>query len=208
MGTSTAVWQLYKPNPDPVTGDNINVATDINDNMDRIEAALNNHESRIDNIEALPSGFVRKIADESVTSSTVMQNDDVLAFSVTAGKNYYFDMVVVANSTSSAIDMKVGFTFPAGKMSYGVMGMDPAVASGVVGAGAWSASDDTVTSGGNIISVGVGAATPPLGTTVRITGQFQCTTSGTVQFQWAQNTSTASALTVKSGSFLKWEVVP
>ena len=43
MGTSTAVWQLYKPNPDPVTGDNINVATDINDNMDRIEAALNNH---------------------------------------------------------------------------------------------------------------------------------------------------------------------
>lgn len=208
MGTSTSVWQLYKPNPDPVTGDNINVATDINDNMDKIEAALNNHEGRIDNFEALPSGFVRKIADESVTSSVTLQNDDVLAFSVTAGKNYYFEIVLLTTCGSSAIDMKVAFTFPAGKIAYAVMGMDPAVASGFIGSGTWIGSDDSVTSGGNVIAVGIPASTTPSAGFVKITGQFTCTTSGTVQLQWCQNTSTATALVVKSGSFLKWECVP
>jgi hypothetical protein len=40
MATSTTRLALRKPDPDPVTGNNVNVATDVNDNMDKLDGVI------------------------------------------------------------------------------------------------------------------------------------------------------------------------
>ena len=142
--------------------------------------------------------LVRKSADENVISSTTLQNDDHLLFTAVAGQTYVGEVVCFFTSSSSAIDAKVGFAFPAGTMSFGTTAMDPAVASGVIGSGIWTAFS-SATSGTSAASVGVASAD----TVVRVPFTFLCTTGGTVNFMWAQNTSTATNMTLKAGSSIQ-----
>lgn len=170
-----------------------------------VETAVTSIDNRVVAVE--DKGFVYKSADESVTNSTTLQNDNHLLFTASAGKKYYFEIQLVTTCPSSGIDMKVGLTFPAGSLSYTVTGMDPAVGSGYIGSGTWAGYDSTTVSASNSVAVGIPATTTPNSGFVKIVGVFICTTGGTVQLQWTQNTLSASALVVKTGSFLKWEVV-
>ena len=142
--------------------------------------------------------IVRKSADENVISSTTLQNDDHLLFTAVAGQTYSGEVVCFFTTSSSAIDAKVGFSFPAGTMSFGANAMDPAVGAGVIGSGIWGAFS-SATSGTSALGVGVASAD----TIVRVPFTFLCTTGGTVNFQWAQNTSTATNMTLKAGSSIQ-----
>lgn len=143
--------------------------------------------------------WARKTSDESVTSSTTLQNDDTLLLPVRASSVYRFTALVgyVGNTTG---DIKLGFTFPSGATCHWA------------GKGASSSDDGYGTTGASkhsaVFGEVSGTATSFAGSTsnlavliegILITG----TTAGNLTLQWAQNTSNGTATTVKAGSFLE-----
>jgi len=137
-----------------------------------------------------------KSADESVTSSTVLQNDDVLVVALAANATYL--MICYLNyegGTQGASDLKVGWTVPASTvMAYQHIGVT--TAGTITQASAATTSDQT-----NVPAYGTNGAGNTLGAlllgTVKSAG-----TPGNLQMQWAQNTSNGTATKVKAGSAL------
>jgi len=143
------------------------------------------------NLEAL-NGFVRKTADESVTSSAVLQNDDQLLFSIPQAGTYVFEFVIFATSAANAAgDIQIQVIGPAGTFTFGGNGLDITLASGNTG---------TVNTAGISTTVNFGVSTTQ--TMILIKGILVATASGTLQLQWAQQASNANATTVKAGSHM------
>lgn len=151
-------------------------------------ATLNDHIRN--NLEAL-NGFVRKTADESVTSSAVLQNDDHLLWTIPQAGTYMFDAYLIADSAANAAgDLSVDFTAPAGTLQFAGHGLDTTLASGNTG------TVNAASSG----TLNYGLSTTA--TLVWLHGTLVATASGTLQLRWAQQASNASASTVRSGSHL------
>lgn len=139
-----------------------------------------------------------KAADESVTSSTTLQNDDELSATIPAVGTYVFDLFIYATSAANAAgDIKIGFTFPTGSLRFSGIGPDVGLASGSVQAGQWFVHLSAA-SGTSAINFGLSTATVG----IRIHGLFVASATGTLQVQWAQDSSNANASTVKAGSHL------
>lgn len=139
-----------------------------------------------------------KTTSEAVTSSTTLQNDDALFVSVAASATYRMDLLLLHDSdATAAADIKVGWTGPAGATMHW----------GVVGANTASTSSTTVPNSNmqtalitETASFGGGDST---GTTALVAGTLvTSTTAGTLQLQWAQETSNAVATNVRAGSHL------
>jgi len=149
-----------------------------------------------DNLNAI-NGFVRKTADESVTSSAVQQNDDHLLYAIPAVGTYVFDLYLLALSAANAAgDLQVGFSFPTGTFYLTGFGADAGLASGSVQTGAWGSAP--ITSGAAALTYGLSTTS----NSIHLHGLFIATATGTVQFQWSQSVSNASASTVKTGSHM------
>lgn len=137
--------------------------------------------------------FARKTVDETVSSTTTLQNDDDLFVSVAANAIYHmvFELQVLAQTTN---DIKFGFTGPAGyAVEYTARG-PTLTAAGL--ADVYTISGTT----GDVLTFG-GIAANDL--CVSISGLLITSgTSGTFQLQWAQNTSGASGTTLRPGSFM------
>lgn len=158
-------------------------------------ATLNTHIR--DNLNAL-NGYVLKTADESVTSSATLQNDNHLLYTIGAIGTYAFDLYLYATSAANAAgDIKVAFTFPTGTMHFSGWAADSGIASGAIQTGVWVAKLSAV-SGTDTFDAGLSTAT--LG--IVIHGILIATATGTLQTQWAQLASNANASTVKAGSHL------
>lgn len=136
-----------------------------------------------------------KTSNESVTSSTTLQNDDELFVSVTTNSSYLVHCMIFCDGASTG-DIKIQFTGPAG-----------ATLSGVVNGltlGAASASDDQVasidlaTAKSFGLQGGAGTTRPLSVLATLVVGG----TSGTFRLQWAQDTSDATATRVMTGSHL------
>ena len=145
-----------------------------------------------------PRTPIRKSVNEDLVSSTALQDDDALLFAVGATETWEFDFEVYMITATSAIDAKVGLTVPAGAtVLYSVEGLDPALASGNVG----SMNFLAIATSGAATAVGISSGLTP----VRIRGTVVTAgTAGNVVFQWAQNNSSVSALTVRAGSFVDY----
>ena len=161
-----------------------------------VTAAIMNTHVR-DNLNAL-NGYVRKTADESVTSSTTLQNDDHLLYTIGATGTYVADVFLFATSAANAAgDLNVGWSFPTGTLHYGGAGLGLGLASG---------NDGTVTPPGLLSAtsgtsvLGFGLSTSTLIITIRAI--LIATATGTLQFMWCQNSSNANASTLKSGSHM------
>lgn len=137
-----------------------------------------------------------KTADENVTASATLQDDDDLAgFALTAGEWYAVEMFLRVGSASATPDFKFQLTFsqtPQDRMFH-VWTVDESAAGGG--------------DGNDLSSAGSPAWSLPAGVerTFHIRGAFQAnaSTGGTLKMQWAQNTSNATATTVKAGSWMK-----
>jgi len=145
--------------------------------------------------------FKYKAADESVTSSTTLQNDDDIALSVAASATYrlaaYF---IYEGGTLGSSDMKIGWTFPSGlTMAYGHIGMTTAGA--VNEASVATSSDQTNSPAFGSDGAGQNRAAYLFGMV------FVSTTAGTLQLQWAQNTSSGTATKMKKGSWVELQRV-
>lgn len=131
--------------------------------------------------------YAVKEADESVTSSVALQNDDDLKFFGEAGRYYEVDAILeVTNHASAGLDVKLDM--PSGATFKGL----------VTGANVTTPPDNWDGSEITISAVGVTADRIHIKGVVKIG-----TTAGTVTVQFAQNVSTASATTLKAGSCLK-----
>lgn len=142
-----------------------------------------------------------KTANETVTSSAVLQNDDQLFLSPAVSTTYDLELCIYHFVAGSIIDMNAAFTFPANAtLSIGALGPDTSLGAGLTNstgqyaAGAGDTSTPTLTisfgSGSNIFSMIKGTL-------------VMGATTGTLQFQWCQNSSNAAGLTIYAGSYLK-----
>lgn len=136
-----------------------------------------------------------KTADESVTSSTTLQADDLLFLPVAANARYIMDgWIRYTGALTPAGDLKMQFTVPSGAaMSWTNFGVNPSalldynVVVEVAGTGSPRAVGGQATE----------MSCSPRGYVT--TGS----TSGNMQLMWAQNASNGTPTTIKTGSFLR-----
>lgn len=143
--------------------------------------------------------YIAKSLDESVTSSTALQNDDVLALAVVANATYHGMLVAATVGGNAAGDIKFGWTFPTGAtLHFPAVGPHNGIASGSQADGEWigrlSATSGTTT-------VPHGASTDVL-TSIIYLHLFTGANAGTLQLQWAQQSSSGTASTLKAGSYM------
>jgi hypothetical protein len=147
----------------------------------------------------------RKPTDESVssgTTGTTMQDDNDLFVALRANTSYEIDLDLLYNeATGTGIDLKAGWSFPTGCT------LDLADAgahvnwTGVASAleVEWAAWQNITTSPSATITFGSNTSV----FSMRAHGRINVgSTSGNLQFRWAQNTSAVGNLTVKAGSLL------
>lgn len=141
--------------------------------------------------------FVRKTADESVTSSTTLQDDNHLTLSVEANAVYQVELVMIYDGEETTGDLKVQFVAPASAaFSYGTMS-------------AHSDQASEFDSSMKLTEQTLAAATTYgcFGTGVNVFGRafgllVTAGTAGTFKLQWAQNGSSATATRLRTNSYL------
>jgi len=141
---------------------------------------------------------VLKTADQSVISSTVLVDDTQLQFSIGAGESWVFDIsLIVSNSSLNTPDWKSAMLAPVGSTCSVIL-------FGHEGRGENFPQANTTdcTTPGEMINLAV-QDDDGFGFNVEMQGIVTAgVTGGTVKLQWAQGTSIANNLTVKSGSIL------
>lgn len=137
-----------------------------------------------------------KGSDQSVTSnSTTLVNDTALALALQANATYLVEFLVFyTGGTAGSSDWKYGVTVPSGATISPIreLGLTTGLAVQYL----------TVPAGGAFGSNGTGNK-------MAAEMKFTIVTSaaGTLQLQWCQNTSSATATTVKAGSSLvAWQL--
>lgn len=134
--------------------------------------------------------LTRKSADESVSSSTTLQNDDHFSFAIAANEVWLVEMYLLTVQAANGLGkFKADWSLPAGASGTHRAQTD---ASGAVTTG--------------YASIGAAIAFGDGGTNVQL-AHYQAIivnggTSGTAQWQWAQNSSNADASTLKTNSVM------
>ena len=137
--------------------------------------------------------LVIKSADESVTSSATLQNDDELVRTVLANTSYTFE-VYLAYLAGTTGDFKAAITFPSGGSLYAAVTRD--------------LTGSAPELGGGLLTSGTAVAGGGLGTSIIMFQHWKGAflnggTEGPFQVQFAQNASNGTATTLKAGSFLR-----
>lgn len=127
-----------------------------------------------------------KTADETVTSSTTLQNDDALSFAIGANETWQFTMQIKQISTSPGF-LKWKFALPAGATGF-------CSANGSFLGSVTMPLDVTTTTSTTAACTATQNATTLSGYVVN------SSTAGTVQFQFAQSVSDAGGTTISKGS--------
>lgn len=133
-----------------------------------------------------------KTADESVTSSTTLQNDDALFLELAANTTYQVILQLAYNGgTQGSSDLKLAWSAPSGATArFAAFWRDTS------GANHQGVTDLTTVSA--LGTNGTSNDYSLLLTGTIITGSA----GGTLQVQWAQNTSSATPTTVRANSSL------
>lgn len=143
------------------------------------------------NVCLLSSTEAFKTSDESVTSSSTLQDDDELTFSLSSGYVYAFEFALFFTSASATPDFKFQFSDPGGTFNIQYLYWIGANTTGADFAIDESSSARTVAIAANDVAMIVGK------------GILEPTSSGTFKLQWAQNVSDATAVTLKAGSWMR-----
>lgn len=143
--------------------------------------------------------LARKTADESVAASTTLQDDDELKFTIAANETWAFEGQVLV-SGDIAGDIAIAFTVPAGAT----------ILWSGVGTGILPGSTDHTSlvakeanASGTSITFGCLSTADPNYANILVRGiVVNGATAGTVQMQWAQRVSNATATIVLANSYL------
>ena len=146
--------------------------------------------------------FVRKAANQTVTSSTTLANDNHLALALSASATYLVDLFLIVDGSTTG-DFKMGWTFPTGATG------DWTINAINTGAGA-AATSGSITRAAIALASSENAGAAGAGTKLILQPRglvVTSTTAGTLQLQWAQNTSDATGTVVYAGSWMRLERV-
>ncbi len=125
---------------------------------------------------------VLKTDDESVTSSTTLQNDDHISFPVESNSRYHFIMTLAYNAGTTG-DVKIGWSVPTGTIMH-------RMADAFTSPNDFSETDTLRLQGS-----GASNSTGNTYGTIHTAG-----TAGTMQMQWAQQSSDVTPSTIYEGS--------
>jgi hypothetical protein len=141
--------------------------------------------------------FARKSADESVTSSNTLQDDDHLTVAVVANAVYEIEGFLIYDGSTTG-DIKIAWTVPSGAtLTWSAPG-PPSSASGNTSSVKLAKEN---TSGDFYGAIGTGAGNSLV---LAIRGILRTSsTAGSLTLQWAQNTADATATTVYTDSYIK-----
>lgn len=139
---------------------------------------------------------LRKSADESVTSSTTLQDDDHMTFTAANGTYYIFEFAIIYASP-------VGGGTPDLKLSIGESGTT---------SGVWEAAYVDTTGTATLAAVLTNQTTTiSAGTATTKNMLFgvggHVGAGGSFKVRWAQNTSNGNATTLYTGSYLRYRTV-
>lgn len=119
--------------------------------------------------------MVVKQADESVSSSTTLQNDDELVWTATSGESW--ELLIALKISTGAGNLKFDLT-------------------------GFGSQPYTYQEANNIVFADSGTPENTSDTAIIIRTVVTVSTTGTVGLEWAQNVSDASNSTIQAGSFL------
>lgn len=138
-----------------------------------------------------PSAFVAKTVDESVTSSTVLQNDNELFLPIAANEVWLVTGTYFFDSASATPGVKIGLSVPAGATVL------------------WDASLAWATAPGNVVGAGYTTAATMVwglnGSTNPVTVKYRVinsSTAGNFQLTWCQQVSNGTATNLRKYSNL------
>lgn len=138
--------------------------------------------------------FARKVANESVSSSVVLQDDNDLFFSVDVNTIYHVTLGLFV-SAQTANDMRIDFSLPSGASFNYIISTQEPTATGY--------NADQIFPGTAGTAAGVGGLGGAGNSVAHIEGICAVVgTAGTFRLQWAQLASGASGTTLLSNSFL------
>lgn len=139
--------------------------------------------------------LVLKTSTESVTSSTALQNDDQLFLAVAANAKYTIEALIIYDGAAAG-DFKAAFTIPSGATINWVAGGPQS------GVGVTSYNANVATASAAALALACNGAGNSMGAQPK--GYLSvASTAGNLQFQWAQQASSATATRVFLGSWLK-----
>jgi hypothetical protein len=141
---------------------------------------------------------LEKPIDQSITSSTSLTADTILTYNLATDSQYHYRFRLFVNNADSVAGFQVGLN--------GTVGMSNLVAQVMVA----TASFITFTDVGRITAFNTGLPVIASGSglaIVEIDGTIDTSTAGTFYLEFAQNTSSANAVTVQHGSTLELELV-
>lgn len=150
--------------------------------------------------DASPSGGAsnlvakHKTADETVTSSAVLQDDDSLSFAIGANETWTFNLFL--RVFAGAGGFKYAFTIPSGASGR----LDKY--SNISATGSNAIDADITTGGGDSSSLSITGTNQWQSYQPMFGYVINGANAGTVQFQWAQNTSNGTGTVVKRGAIL------
>lgn len=146
-----------------------------------------------------PVTIIVKPSDESVTSSTTLQNDDDFSFSIAANEKVIIHAHLFV-SGNSAGDFQWAFNVPslATGWNSGLRVIDTTASTN--NSGAWSAIEDLTDTGFRASGTVTGSTVHVQIDAIVINGA----NAGTIQFRWAQVTSNATATVVEAGSYMSF----
>ena len=143
--------------------------------------------------------IVYKTADQSKTNNTTLADDTELFFSVTANTQYQFKAEIFFD-TGTTPDFKYRHAGPAAMDLVRIVRRDS-----IPGSGSLSYNMDTAFSVSDIALTSLSGTT---GGYISLEGIIHTgVNAGTFSFKWAQNTSSATATTVRAGSYIEYGVV-
>lgn len=136
----------------------------------------------------------RKTADESVTSSTTLQDDDHLTFAIAANEEWVANFYLDAGAGLSSTGIKLAITGPSGVTLNIMLKM--------IAGDATVAYRQTTTSG-NAMQLNTALLAGTSLALIQIdVWALNNTTAGNITLQWAQDTSSGTATTLRKGSFM------
>jgi hypothetical protein len=134
-----------------------------------------------------PTYVVTKSADETVTSSTTLQDDDHLYQALTSGKSYWIEFKLLLTRPDTNNTSSITVAYDANSEGY----------------------LDAITLGNGTTTQSVGNITNNAGVPRRqlLTATAKPSTNYTIKLKWAQTSSSATGTTVMKGSqMIIWEV--
>ncbi|MBL7998337.1 MAG: hypothetical protein JNL32_06840 [Candidatus Kapabacteria bacterium] len=137
--------------------------------------------------------YIIKPTDESVQSSTTLQDDDHLQFTMVANKLYNIDVCIVSACGVGAGGMSADFSAPSGTT----------VDTTFTGA---ALKQIRVSASGNQNMQLYAGSGNPVYRTYNARFAFRCgSTGGLFKFRWTQDSSDSQATVVRAGSFLAYQ---